>query len=68
MIIDYDTDEHEIVNMALEDLTEQIDCLYFKDFESAIAHFSRPGAMTPSHVFMDLKLPRLDGDQCLQQL
>ncbi|SDD54625.1 Response regulator receiver domain-containing protein [Dyadobacter soli] len=24
--------------------------------------------MPPSHVFIDLKLPRVDGDQCLRQL
>ncbi|SDH45784.1 hypothetical protein SAMN04487996_13821 [Dyadobacter soli] len=67
-MIDDDTDEHEIFNMAIEDLKETIDCLYFTDCESAVAHFSRAGAEAPSHVFIDLKLPRLNGEQCLAKL
>lgn len=67
-MIDDDTDEHEIFNMAIKDLKETIDCLYFTDCESAVAHFSRAGAEAPSHVFIDLKLPRLEGEQCLAQL
>lgn len=67
-MIDDDTDEHEIFNMAIEDLNDPIECLYFTDCESAIAHFTQPGTTAPSHVFIDLKLPRLDGDQCLAQL
>lgn len=43
VMIDVDTGEHEIFNMAVEDLDEPIDCLYFIDCESAISHFSRPG-------------------------
>lgn len=67
-MIDDDSDEHEIFKMAIQDLGKPIDCLYFNDCESAIAHFSQPGVTVPSHVFIDLKLPRLHGDQCLRQL
>ncbi|WP_166444651.1 response regulator [Dyadobacter bucti] len=67
-MIDDDTDEHEIFNMAIEDINQPMDCLYFTDCESAIAYFSQPGVTPPSHVFMDLKLPRLQGDQCLEKL
>src|SRR5690349_1374861 len=68
VMIDDDTDEHEIFKMAVDDLNDQIDCLYFTDCESAIAHFSQPNATAPSCVFIDLKLPRLMGDECLRQL
>jgi|GEM_PF-3211345 len=40
VMIDDDTDEHEIFNMAMEDLAEPIECLYFTDCESAIAYFT----------------------------
>ncbi|ACT93065.1 response regulator [Dyadobacter fermentans] len=68
VVIDDDTDDQEIFKMAVEDLDEPIDCLYFTDCESAIAHFSQPQATTPSWIFIDLKLPRVDGEQCLAQL
>lgn len=67
-MIDDDTDEHQTFNMAIEDLHEPVDCLYFTDCETAIAQFSVPGVTPPSHVFIDLKLPRLNGDQCLREL
>lgn len=68
VMIDDDTDEHAIFQMAIEDLKEPVDCLYFNDCESAIAHFSQQSVMPPSWVFIDLKLPRMYGDECLRQL
>lgn len=67
-MIDDDTDDHEIFKMAVDDLDEPLNCLFFEDCESALAHFSQHTATPPSYVFIDLKLPRLDGDQCLSQL
>jgi DNA-binding response OmpR family regulator len=54
--------------MAIDDLDEPINCLYFTDCESAVAHFSQHNATPPSFVFIDLKLPRVAGDECLRQL
>nr|WP_295932205.1 response regulator [uncultured Dyadobacter sp.] len=68
VMIDDDTDEHEIFKMAIDDLADPLQCLFFNDCESAIAHFSQPAATPPGYVFLDLKLPRLDGEQCLRQL
>lgn len=67
-MIDDDTDDHEIFRMAVGDLDSSFDCLFFPDCESAITHFSDPDATPPGYVFVDLQLPRIDGDQCLEQL
>lgn len=67
-MIDDDTDDHEIFKMAVDDLEGKLSCLFFADCESAIAHFSDPTATPPGYVFIDLKLPRVDGDRCLEQL
>lgn len=68
IMIDDDADDHEIFKMAVEDFEGMLDCLFFPDCESAIAHFSDPDAIPPGYVFIDLKLPHIDGDQCLKQL
>lgn len=68
IMIDDDADDHEIFKMAVDDLQGTLDCMFFSDCESAIAHFSDPDAKPPGYVFIDLKLPRVDGDQCLMQL
>lgn len=67
-MIDDDTDDHEIFKMAIDELREPLDCLFFADCESAIAHFANHTATPPGYVFIDLKLPRIDGDQCLREL
>lgn len=68
VLIDDDSDEHEIFKMAIDDLDAPVSCLFFTDCESAIAHFSRQNATPPGYVFMDFKLPKMDGDQCLSEL
>lgn len=68
VLIDDDTDEHEIFKMAVDDVDQALECIFFVDCESAIAHFSQNSVTGPGYVFMDFKLPRIDGDKCLQDL
>ncbi|WP_235176353.1 response regulator [Dyadobacter chenhuakuii] len=68
VMIDDDTDDHEIFKMAINELNEPLQCLFFVDCESAIAHFSINTSTPPGYVFIDLRLPRIDGDECLEEL
>ncbi|MCF0064428.1 response regulator [Dyadobacter chenwenxiniae] len=68
VMIDDDIDDHEIFQMAIDELNEPLQCQFFADCESAITHFSENSASPPGYVFIDLRLPRIDGDQCLQEL
>ncbi len=67
-MIDDDTDDHEIFEMAVHELKEPVKCLFFPDCESALAHFSSKSVTPPGYVFIDINLPRIDGGECLQQL
>ena len=68
VMIDDDTDDHEIFSMALSELVKPLKCLFFKDCESAVAYFSQQSASAPGYVFIDLNLPRIPGDECLVHL
>jgi DNA-binding NtrC family response regulator len=68
VMIDDDTDDHEIFQMALNDLNRPVKCLFFPDCESALAHFSSKSVTPPGYVFIDINLPRINGDECLLQL
>jgi len=68
IMIDDDTDDHEIFNMALGEIEKPLKCLFFPDCEHAIAHFHDPNVDTPGLVFVDLNLPRIDGKECLLDL
>ena len=68
VMIDDDTDDHEIFQMALTDLKKPVNTLFFPDCESALAHFSSKSVTPPGFVFIDINLPRINGDECLVQL
>ena len=68
VMIDDDTDDHQILSMALEELNQPMNYLFFSDCESAVAHFQKESATPPGYVFLDLNLPRINGDQCLEKL
>ncbi|MCF0072861.1 response regulator [Dyadobacter sp. CY261] len=68
VMIDDDTDDQEILKMAIGELDRPLHSLFFSDCESAIAHFSKSSVVSPGYVLIDLRLPRIEGDQCLQHL
>jgi len=68
VVIDDDTDDHEIFNIAISEIKRPLKCLFFPDCEQAMAHFRELDAETPSLVFIDLNLPRVNGRECLQNL
>ncbi|MCF2506826.1 response regulator [Dyadobacter sp. CY107] len=68
VMIDGDIDDQEIFKMAIGDLNSPVECLFFQDCESAVAHFSHKSVTPPGYVFIDICLPRINGDECLLQL
>jgi len=68
VLIDDDTDDHEIFSMALEEIEEPFSILNFMDCESALQHFSIGDVQQPDFVFVDINLPRISGGQCLERL
>jgi len=68
VMIDDDTDDHEIFEIALRDTNSDFKCIFFPDCESALAYFSSKAVTPPGYVFIDINLPRINGDECLQQL
>ena len=67
VMIDDDTDDHEIFSMALSEIKAPVNCLFFQDCEHALAHFNEE-VNAPGYVFIDLNLPRIDGGECLAKL
>jgi len=68
VLIDDDADDHEIFEMALEEIGQTFQTLHFGDCEQALSHFSIPGAEQPGFVFIDINLPRISGVECIDKL
>ena len=68
VMIDDDTEDHEIFKIAVSEIEMPLKLLFFSSCEEALAHFQQPGAVAPGFVFIDLNLPRISGEECLQRL
>jgi len=66
-LIDDDPDDQEIFCMALEDMGEDINCRYASDGVEALKVLE-DAAYIPDYIFIDMNMPRMNGNECLQQI
>ena len=66
-LIDDDEDEHVLFENALNGIDENIDCYHAMSGEEAIRMLAS-GEYSPDYIFLDLKMPRMDGKECLWKL
>jgi len=67
-MIDDDSDDHEIFDIAIGGIEETFEILHFDDCEQALKHFSPQGVDQPGFVFVDSNLPRIGGPEYISQL
>ncbi|MCW3072719.1 MAG: response regulator receiver protein [Bacteroidetes bacterium] len=66
-LVDDDPDDQEIFCMALEDMGEDIKCIHASDGVDALKKLNE-NAFTPDYIFIDMNMPRMNGNQCLQEI
>ncbi len=67
-MIDDDTDDQEIFQLAVSKVKAPVACLFFPDCEHALEHFRQPDVTAPRLVFIDINLPIISGLECLVEL
>lgn len=65
--IDDDTDDQEIFSMAISDIVSSADCHFANDGIEALEKLSDT-SFSPSCIFMDLNMPRMNGKECLVEI
>lgn len=68
LLIDDDTDDRELFEMALDELSVNTEFVYACDGEEALKLVSDPGFMQPHYIFLDLNMPRINGVAFLEEL
>ena len=68
-VIDDDIDDRELFKEALQEIDPDIVCVTAQNGEEALTmlrnnHFD----VHPDFIFLDLNMPRLNGQQCLQEI
>ena len=67
-LIDDDTDDREIFLIALEGISEAIDCRYASDGIKALEKLNSDQAFVPDYIFLDMNMPRMNGRECLIEI
>lgn len=68
LIVDDDEDDKDFLVEALKDIDPDIRCQWFDDSVHALNHLSGSDAEIPDYIFLDLKMPKINGFQWLQLL
>ncbi len=67
-MIDDDADDHEIFELALQQVDTSITCDFAHDGVSALSQLTSGEIAKPDYIFLDLNMPRMSGRQVLQEL
>lgn len=67
-LIDDDTDDHEIFQLALERVDPAIVCVYSNDPLNALERLNADKSFVPQLFFIDINMPRMNGMQCLAEI
>jgi len=68
LMIDDDVDDHEIFELALQQIDTSITCDFAHDGVAALSKLSSGEMSKPDYIFLDLNMPRMSGRQVLQEL
>ncbi len=67
-LIDDDTDDQEIFSLAMEKANQQVQCVFADDGIHALEKLKTDTAFRPDFIFIDMNMPRMNGQQCLTEI
>jgi DNA-binding response OmpR family regulator len=68
IIVDDDADDRQFFLEALQEIDGTINCICVKNAPQVLELLSKGDAIIPDYIFLDLNMPRINGNQCLIQL
>lgn len=68
LIIDDDADDRYLFIEAVKDIDQSIECIEVNNGEKALEILANPAHILPDCIFLDLRMPRLSGKICLQEI
>ena len=68
VIIDDDKDDIDILKEAIIGVDKTAACFGYNDPEEAIDNLLNNLVLLPTHIFLDINMPKLTGDKCLKKI
>ena len=67
LIVDDDADDRKFFSDAVKEVDADIECITAKDGQQAL-EFLRNSSLLPDLIFLDLRMPRINGKKCLTEI
>jgi len=66
--IDDDEDDRDFFCTAMQEIDENIECIFAKDGVNAVNQLTENESFIPDYIFIDMNMPLMDGRQCLETI
>ena len=68
ILIDDDRDDLELLEEAIKQVDDSVKCISYLFCDDALRKIINDHSLVPNYIFIDMNMPRLNGNQCLKQL
>ena len=68
LIVDDDEDDKKLFIESVKEVDEDISCVMASDGQEAIILLKDEHNTLPDYIFLDLRMPRINGKQCLEEI
>jgi CheY-like chemotaxis protein len=68
VIVDDDQDDIDILTEAIVGVDKTAACFAYIDCEEAMDNLINKLILLPTHIFLDINMPKLTGDKCLERI
>jgi CheY-like chemotaxis protein len=68
LLIDDDADDRKYFMEAVNEIDADIECVTAKDGDQALQLLRDTQVSLPNYIFLDLRMPKINGRQCLIQI
>jgi DNA-binding NtrC family response regulator len=68
LLVDDDADDRKLFFESVKEVDESISCISCAGCQEALAYLKDGGNPLPDYIFLDLRMPGLSGEKCLQEI
>lgn len=68
LLVDDDEDDRKLFFDATRDVDKTIECVEAKNGDEALLYLNDRANALPDFIFLDLRMPGLSGQQCLEEI
>ncbi len=68
LIVDDDEDDRRLFIESTKEVDESITCIEATGGQEALDYLTNPSNPLPDYIFLDLRMPKINGEKCLDEI